>query len=78
MKTAISLPDPLFKAADALSLRLGISRSELFQRAMEEYLREHDDELVTETLNRVYASETARLDPVLEALQVVSLPRDEW
>ena len=34
MKTAISLPDPLFKSADALARRLGVSRSELFANAM--------------------------------------------
>jgi metal-responsive CopG/Arc/MetJ family transcriptional regulator len=77
MKTAISLPDPLFRAADALSTRLGISRSELFQRAMERYLREFDDQLVTDALNRLYATESSALDAVLGDLQTASLPPDE-
>ena len=38
MKTAISLPDDLFKSADALAGRLGVSRSQLYQEALAEYL----------------------------------------
>lgn len=80
MKTAISLPDPLFEAADRLATRMGISRSELFQQAMLAFVREHTDEGVTEALNQVYGpgAEEARLDPVLEQLQLASLPRDDW
>jgi hypothetical protein len=80
MKTAISLPDPLFQAAELLATRMGISRSELFQRAVHAFLREHKDEGVTEALNKVYGSgsEEARLDPLLEQLQLGSLTKDEW
>jgi len=80
MKTAISLPDPLFEAAERLARRMGISRSQLFQRAVQAFLREYRDEGVTEALNDVYGggSEEARLDPVLEHLQLASLPKDEW
>jgi metal-responsive CopG/Arc/MetJ family transcriptional regulator len=78
MKTAVSLPDPLFEAADQLARRLGISRSELYAAALVEYLRSHRDEGVTEALNRVYQDEDSSLDPVLEALQTASLSRDEW
>ena len=78
MKTAISLPNPRFEAVDALAARLGVSRSALFQRAVEQYLREHDDTAVTEALDRVYATETAHVDPLLADLQIVSLPPDEW
>lgn len=78
MKTAISLPDPMFEAADALAARLGITRSELFRRAMERLLRDHDEEQITEALNRVYANESSTLDPVLAKMQTASLERDEW
>jgi metal-responsive CopG/Arc/MetJ family transcriptional regulator len=78
MKTAVSLPDPLFEAADQLARRLGISRSELYAAALGEYLRSYRDEGVTEALNRVYEEEDSSLDPVLEALQAASLSRDEW
>ena len=80
MKTAISLPDSLFEAAERLARRMEISRSQLFQRAVQAFLREHRDEGVTEALNQVYGrgSEEARLDPVLEQLQLASLPKEEW
>ncbi len=80
MKTAISIPDPLFGAAERLAKRLGLSRSELFQRALQAFLQEHNDEGVTEALDKIYgpASEDGSLDPLLEQLQLASLPKDEW
>lgn len=78
MKTAISLPDPLFAAVEELSERLGVSRSELFQRAMERLLGEYDERRVTEALNAVYASEPSGVDPVLSRMQAASLGREEW
>ena len=80
MKTAISIPDSLFEATERLAKRMGISRSELFQRAVQAFLREHEDEGVTEALDQVYGpgSEEAGLDPLLEQLQLASLSPDEW
>jgi len=78
MKTAISLPDPLYEAADALAGRLGITRSELFRRALERLLSDYDDEQITDALNRVYASESSALDPTLVGMQAASLSREEW
>jgi metal-responsive CopG/Arc/MetJ family transcriptional regulator len=80
MKTAISIPDSLFNAAEQLAKRLSISRSELFQRAMRSFLREHKNEGITETLNTVYANQDERLglDPVLEHLQGASIAQEEW
>ena len=80
MKTAISLPDPLFQAAEFLAKRMGLSRSELFQRALQAFLQEHKDAGVTEELNVVYTqgSEEAYIDPLLEQWQLNSLPKDEW
>jgi len=79
MKTAISIPDPLFEAADQMAKRLGVSRSEFFQRAAQEFLREHREAGVTEALNAVYSGKNSgRLDPVLKQLQLASLPQDEW
>ena len=80
MKTAISLPDPLFRAAERVAKRMGLSRSELFQRALQAFLQEHKDAGVTEALNMVYGqgSEEARIDPILKHWQLGSLPKDEW
>jgi hypothetical protein len=79
MKTAISLPDNLFKAAERLAGRLRLSRSELYQRALAEYLARHDEAIVTEQLDRVYGpAPGGGLDPVLDRLQWASLAREEW
>ena len=80
MKTAISLPDDLFEAADRLAARLGCSRSELYATAVAEYLERNRFQGVTERLDEVYRAqpEDSQLDPVLDALQLRSLPREEW
>lgn len=78
MKIAISLPNPLFEAADRLASELGISRSELFQRAMERLLHDYDDTQVTASLNRIYADQPSLLDPALASAQLSSLPREAW
>lgn len=78
MKAAISLPDPLFEAADELAKRLGVSRSELFAAAVEAYLKNHRHAGVTEKLNEIYGQEESSLDPVMTAIQAASLHRDKW
>ena len=79
MKTAISIPDPLFAAADQLARRMGLSRSELFQRAVKDFLEEHKEAAITEALDEVYGDEEGgQLDGVLEQLEIASLPREEW
>ena len=80
MKTAISIPDSLFEAAERLAKRLGISRSELYQKAIASFVKKHDQQAVTERLNAVFEAEEeyGRLDDVLETLQNLSLPEDDW
>jgi len=80
MKTAISIPDPLFKAAERLARRLGVSRSELYQMAVSRLLDDHDDEATTDALNKLYGEhpELAKVDPVLDQLQLSALPEDDW
>ena len=69
MKTAISVPDPLFKAADRASKRLKISRSRLYSMALDEFLRTSGAMNVRERLDDVYGSEKSSLDPDLARLQ---------
>ncbi len=55
MKIAVSLPDELFRQADDMADRLGLSRSEVYARALEEFLDTHggDHDPVTSTLNEL-------------------------
>jgi len=78
MKTAISIPDPLFHAADRLAKRLGIPRSRLYSRAIERYVSEAEKRDVTARLNQVYAHEKSELDSGLAALQSASIAPEEW
>ena len=78
MKTAVSIPDPIFHAAESLAKRLGMSRSELFSRALEAYLEAHKRDSVREALDAIYSQESARLDETLAHMQWASLPKDDW
>ncbi|HLO49324.1 MAG TPA: hypothetical protein VK211_12980 [Kamptonema sp.] len=78
MKTAISLPDPIFAEAEALAQRLGISRSELYTEALKAYLRRHNRERILLKLNEVYSQESSNLDPVMATMQFMSLPQEDW
>jgi metal-responsive CopG/Arc/MetJ family transcriptional regulator len=52
MKTAISLPDPLFKEAEAAAKDLGLSRSKLIQTALEDFLKRRREANLTAEVNR--------------------------
>ncbi len=78
MKTAISVPDPVFDAADNLADQLGLSRSALYTQAVSEFLERHRSDLVTEKLNLVYSEVPSGLDPLLHQIQIASLPQEEW
>jgi len=51
MKTAISIPDSVFRAAEKYAKRMHKSRSQLFSEAMAEYLERHTPDEITRTLN---------------------------
>ncbi len=53
MKTAISVPDPLFAEAERLVRRSGRSRSEVYSAAIREYLARHTPDDITQALDRV-------------------------
>ena len=78
MKTAISVPDPLFASAERMSRRLGISRSRLYALAVEEFVKSHHRKGIKEALDEVYSSEPSDMDPVLAKMQMLSLPREDW
>ena len=78
MKVAISLPDPVFSAAEKLAHRLRVSRSQLYAQAIQEYLGKRQDSLVTEQLNAVYAAGQEPVDPSLTAAQLGTLAHEAW
>ena len=78
MKTAVSIPDPIFEAAERTAKRKGISRSELYARAIEALVRAEDETEITASLNRVYGDDPATLDAALSTLPARVLEREEW
>ena len=69
MKTAISIPDPLFERADALARRLRVSRSELYARAVAIFVAENDEASDRAALDALYAVEPSTLPEGAEASQ---------
>jgi hypothetical protein len=79
MKTAISIPNPVFEAAEQLARRLGKSRSQLYTEAVAQYVEQHPSADVTKRLNEILdAAPEAELDPVLDVLQLEVLRRERW
>jgi predicted transcriptional regulator len=78
MKTAISIPDEVFAEADRLAQKLKQSRSQLYSRAVREYVARHTDDDVTTALDALYAQETPADDGVGAAAAKRTLERSEW
>ena len=78
MKTAISIPDSIYEAAERLAGRLGISRSELYSKAVQRFVERHQLDNLTSLVNEVCDQIDTSLDPALRDVQSESLRRDEW
>lgn len=78
MKVTISLPDSVFKQAEAVAKQLEISPDELYEKALKVYLEEHNRSQILLKLNAIYAEESSELDTVLSKMQFVALPYEEW
>lgn len=78
MKTAISIPDDVFRRADRLAKKLRVSRSELYARAVARFLEEHGREGITKALDALYAEEPSDLDARIAAAQTSSLADNAW
>lgn len=78
MKTAISIPDKIFRSADALAKRLGVSRSEFYATAVNEFLSKHRNRHVTARLDEVYSEEDSSMPSSLTQIQARSQPHGDW
>ena len=78
MKVAISLPDPVFSAAEKLAHRMRVSRSQLYAQAIEESLGKRQDTLITERLNALYALEKNPVAPAMAAAQLGAIGHEAW
>jgi len=77
MKTAVSLPDEIFRQAEATAKKLRVSRSRLYATALSEYLDRYSPESVTARLNTYYSRKPAKIDPAFMRAQLKSLG-EKW
>ena len=78
MKTAVSVPDDVFDRAELLAKHLKLNRSQLFSRALAEFLARHAPEEVTDALNRVCDELDGEPDPFALAASAQTLARTAW
>lgn len=78
MKTAVSIPDKVFRSADSLAKHLGVSRSKLYSTALTEFLSQRHNLMVRERLDAVYGEKNSAPDPELVDIQVKSLLPEDW
>ena len=78
MKTAVSVPGPIYDAAERLARRLKKSRSALYSEALGDYLARHAPEHVTEAMNRVCESVDTHPDAFVSAAARRTLENTEW
>ncbi len=78
MKTAISIPEPVFRSAEMLARRLKMSRSQLYTKAVADFVARHRKSQLTKQLNEVYSDLDESVDPGTLVLQLRSLPEEEW
>ena len=77
MKTAISLPDDLFRAAEQHAKRVRKSRSQLYAEALHEFLSRHAPDDVTEAMDRVVGQLPAA-EPFVTRATSKRLKSTEW
>jgi len=78
MKVAVSIPDPIFEAADRLARQRDIPRSQVFAEALAAYLELRNSETVTALLNEIYDHESSVLDTALTSAQFDSINHEAW
>lgn len=79
MKIAISVPDAVGQAADRVARRLGMARSQLYARAVLEFVRRAEGEDVTARLDAVYGNpKTPRDDAFAIEAGRRTLRRTSW
>jgi metal-responsive CopG/Arc/MetJ family transcriptional regulator len=78
MKTAISIPDEIFAEAEKAAKRLGLSRSELFTRAIRAYLNERSERSITSSYNAAFDDASSAKDDFQREAARRALLSVEW
>jgi hypothetical protein len=78
VKTAVSMPDDLFRLAEAAARRLRVSRSQFYATAISEFLDRQQTNVITDRLNELYSHRPAKVDPAFHRAQLRSIGKDSW
>jgi len=78
MKIAISIPNDIFSEAERLATELHCSRSQLYSRAVQEYVARRSADGVTNALNAVYTDDQESDLEFLREATARILERSEW
>jgi hypothetical protein len=78
MKVAVSIPDDVFEEAEALAKRMKSSRSEIYSRALGEFIGHHASDRVTNLMNEVVDEIGGGPDAFTAAAARRALKKVEW
>ena len=78
MKTAVSIPESIYRSADSFAKRHGLSRSELYATAVAEFLSRRRSKQVTAKLDSIYEEIDSGLDRPVAKLQTRSIKSETW
>jgi predicted transcriptional regulator len=78
MKVAVSVPDDVFEEAEQLARRMKRSRSEVYSRALAEYVARHAPDRVTEAMDRALAEIGEPADHFVRTASRHVLRRSDW
>ena len=78
MKVAISIPDPLFEAAETLAKQRSVPRSKLYSEALSHYVSSYSTDKVTAQLNQIYGGSQPSIEPEFMSAQLEVLGNESW
>jgi len=78
MKTAVSIPDEVFEDAERLVSRFQTSRSQLYARALTEFVARHDEDRITASMNRIIEEVDPENDDFTRKAARQTLRRVDW
>jgi predicted transcriptional regulator len=78
MKAAVSIPDDVFGEGERLARRLKTSRSQLYARALAQFVAQHDDNMITAGMNEVIDQVGTGVEAFTRAAANQVLRRERW
>jgi predicted transcriptional regulator len=78
MKAAVSIPDDVFEQGERLARRLRTSRSQLYARALADFVAQHEDDKITSSMNSVLEEVGAEPDEFTRRAARQTMRRVEW